>query len=167
MRVLLTLTAVVLMCFGISTFAATQPGTIVTITADASYSDAAGTTTLGNTSNASNILVVSAKPGRPVMLTLKSLFCGPSTVGRTVKLFGRTSVDADGTWISDGSVLATKDSSGKTVATKLRCKLSTVFLSSAPTQDQPYIVTGISQVDATGTPVIIPSTDAEMQSAAP
>jgi hypothetical protein len=114
-------------------------------------------------SNTSSILVVSANPGRPVMLTVRSLFQGPSTVGKTVKLAGTLVTDTAGTWIDDGTVLMEKDQSGTVTGKKLRCKVNTLFLAQAPAPNQKVTITGISQKDTDGTRVVIPSTDTEVQ----
>lgn len=143
---------------------ATTPGTILSASATASYSDSAGQAMPDQLSNTSNVLVISTTPTRPVALTLRSLYSGPSTVGRTVKVVGKLSTDATSTWIEDGSVTTAKDSSGKIISSKLRCKVSTLFLSQALTANQQMIITGISQTESDGTHVVIPSADTEVKS---
>jgi len=144
--------------------ASTTPGTILTTSATASYADSGGQAMPQETSNPANVLVVSANPGRTVAMAVRSIFAGPSTVGMTIKIAGNVFTDANGvTWIGDGSVSLHRDATGKRIATKLYCKVSTLFLTQRPAPAR-YVVTGISQVEADGTRVIIPSQSMDVQS---
>lgn len=165
MRILLAIAA--LACFTSAVNAATEPGTILTTTANVSYSDSFGKAMPQQSSNPMSILVVAKDPPKPVYLTIKSLYSGPSTVGRTVKVVGELTTDKNGdTWISDGSVVIEYDQTGKPVGRKLYCKVASVFLSPSsitPAPSDRMIVTGISQVDSDGAPVVIPSGDHEIE----
>jgi hypothetical protein len=167
MRILLAM--VVLVGLAACVHAATPPGTIVTTSASVTYSDSAGRQMPQETSNAENVLVVSSNPDRPVLLAVRALYFGPSTVGRTVKVVGTIFTNSSGAWLDDGSVLVEKDSTGKLVGRKLYCKVSTVFLTQGqmPAPSVRTVLTGISQVDADGTPIIIPSTDTDLRPLAP
>lgn len=154
----------ILLGLAVNAQSATTPGTILSSSASVSYTDSAGQAMPQQSSNTSNVLVVSASTVRPVAMNIKSLFLGPSTVGKTVKLVGTLVTDTNGTWLDDGSVKLEKDTSGKMVSTKLRCKVSTLFLSQAPAANQHLVITGISQTESDGTHVVIPATDTEVSS---
>jgi len=166
MRILLAIVA--LACLTAAVHAATEPGTILTTTASVSYCDSTGCAMPMQSSNPLSVLVIAKDPPKPVYLTIKSLHFGPSTVGRTVKVVGKLTKDENGdTWISDGSVAIEYDQTGKRIGRKLYCKVASVFLSPStitPAPSGSTIVTGISQVDSDGTPVIIPSSDNEIES---
>lgn len=169
MRILLVI--VTLACFTAASHAATVPGTIVTVFASVSYHDSTGNAMPEQSSNPQSILVVAKDPANTVYLTIKSLYQGPTTLGRTIKLVGEITTDANGvSWISDGSTVTEKDQNGKPVGRKLYCRVSSVFLSStsiASAQTGRIIVTGISQTDTDGTPVVIPSGDSDIQDLSP
>jgi len=143
--------------------ASTTPGTILTTSAAAAYTDSAGQSMPQKSSNQANVLVVPADPGRTVMLSVRSLHYGPSTVGMTVRIVGKVFSDANGTWIDDGSRQIYRDSTGKLRSSPLLCKVSTVFLAQPPAAGR-WIVTGISQVEQDGTRIIIPSADTDIRS---
>lgn len=147
--------------------AATTPGTIISTAASASYADSQGQQMPQEASNPSNILVVSSQPERTVMLTVRSLYFGPSTVGRTVKVVGKVFTDANGTWVSDGSSVTEVDAGGNTTVRQLYCKVATTFLSAALPQNQTAVVTGISQADGNGIAMVIPESDTHIQALTP
>jgi hypothetical protein len=167
MRILL---AVVLLGLMTAAFAATTPGTIVTTSASFTYDDSTGQQMPQQSSDAANVLVVSKNPAPSVLLSVRSLHFGPSTVGRTIKLVGNITEDQNGTfWIDDGSVRLGKDASGNTIGQNLYCKLSPIFLTQGllTTQSGRTVVTGISQVETDGTPIVIPEADTSLRSLQP
>mgnify|MGYP000892260597 CR=1 FL=1 len=164
MRILLAM--VVLVSIAISASAATEPGTIITTSASMAYRDSTSQQMHSSTSNTENVLVVPNNPD-PVFMAVRSLYIGPSTVGRNVKLAGRIFKDTDGQyWLDDGSVLSEKDATGKSYLQKLYCKVSSVFVTESQLAacTDCTVVTGISQTEADGTPIIIPADDASLQS---
>ncbi|MBI2841926.1 MAG: hypothetical protein HYX78_00845 [Armatimonadetes bacterium] len=166
MRILVAVVS--LACLVTSAYAATTPGTIVSTSAAASYADSSGQPMPLETSNREDILVVAASPPKPVMLTLNSLFAGASTIGRTVRVVGAPIASGGETWFEDGSTVCTDAvrENGRPIYVRLRCKLSTLFLSQ-PLGSQRIVVTGISQKDLDGIPVIIPSDDSDVAALAP
>ncbi|MEN6519835.1 MAG: hypothetical protein ABFD46_01600 [Armatimonadota bacterium] len=165
MRILLVIMALV--CLTAVSYAETAPGTIVTVSASVSYYDSAGNAMPQQSSNLKSVLVVAKDPENTVYLTIKSLYQGPSTVGRTIKLAGEITTDANGLiWISDGSNILETGTDGKYVGRRLYCRVATDFLSSpsiASNQTGRIVITGISQVDTDGIPVVIPSGDNNIQ----
>lgn len=165
MKILVT--TMVLAALAASVQAATMPGTVICTSASATYKDSSGQTMPQTASNEENVLVVSSQPDRTVMLTVHSLYFGPSTVGRTVKVAGRVFADTNGVWLDDGSALVEVDAAGNEFGTPLYCKLSTTFLSQAPAGNTMTIITGVSQLDNNDVPMIIPASDAQIQSVTP
>ncbi|MEN6373059.1 MAG: hypothetical protein ABFD64_13730 [Armatimonadota bacterium] len=166
MRIPLVIMALVC-CLAAASYAATTPGTIVTVSASVSYYDSAGIAMPQQSSNPKSVLVVAKDPENTVYLTIKSLYQGPSTIGRTIKLVGEITTDANGLiWISDGSNILENSSDGKLTGRKLYCRVAPDFLSSSSVVSNKtgrIVIAGISQVDTDNIPVIIPSGDSDIQ----
>lgn len=158
----------VLILFSLIPFAIadTTPGTIVTTSASVTYADISGQQMPQQTSNQADVLIIAKNPTPTVYLTLKSLYFGPKTVGRAIKLAGKITRDQNGVyWLEDGSV---KTSTGGS-ANKLYCKISPTFLTPGTLSQQTSttVVTGISQVETDGTPIIVPEADTSLQPLTP
>jgi hypothetical protein len=151
--------ALALLLISANAFAATTAGTIISTYANATYADSSGQSMPEENSNKTNVLVTPATAQNPVMLTVRALFQGPSTIGRLVKVVGRVYTDANGVWIDDGSTIANTSDTEEPVA----CRIATTFLGQAPAAGGFIAVTGYSQKDASGTPVIVPDADIQLQ----
>jgi hypothetical protein len=156
------ITLAVLM-LGVGAYATTAPGTIISTCATASYTDAAGQTMPEQDSNQARVLVTSSSADRTVMLNISALYAGPSTIGRTIKVLGTVATDPNGSYLYNGETI--DNGSGSQI--QAICRISTLFLTQRPPAGRFMAVTGISQIDTDGTPVVIPSGDAQVQDLTP
>lgn len=158
-----------LLTLSIGAYADVTPGTIISTVASASYADAAGQPMPNENSNQMDVLVTPITSDNPVMLNIRSLYLGPSTVGRTVKVVGRITVDGNGVWMDDGSTVptGTTDVNGNPVQQSVYCRVATSFLSQPPTPGQFIAVTGYSQIDVDGKAMVVPALDDQLQTFSP
>ncbi len=90
-------------------------------------------------------------------------------VSSLVKVAGKVHVDSGGIWIDDGSAVpgTQLDANGNPVPVPAWCKLATTFLGQTPADGTFAAITGYSQTDASGTPVIVPAADTGLQTLTP